>query len=251
MNCQEFEQRAWAEPNCNEPEFVKHMQECPDCGPAAVELRAFDREIGGSLRIDCPNDLEARIRARHKLQGANDDRAAGPWTRLQGWLFGRGSAWVGAYAAVATVLLLVGVLRGGLVGTEPELMPLDRLVAEHTLNERFITDIDMPMARDEMASMFGQFGAQLVADLEGVTFANGCVLENGIKGAHMVLDTPAGKAIVLVIPHRTVDAAQALRFADLEGRITPFGKGSLAVVGANPDTVGPAEQRIRKAVQWL
>lgn len=67
MNCQEFEQRAWAEPHCDEPEFVRHMQECPDCGPAAVELRAFDNEIGATLRVDCPDGLAARIHARHRL----------------------------------------------------------------------------------------------------------------------------------------------------------------------------------------
>ena len=251
MNCQEFEQRAWAEPHCDEPEFVRHMNECPDCGPAAAELRAFDGEIGATLRVDCPEGLAARIRARQALLDA--DEAApetGLVTRLRDWLFGN-PGWVGAYAAAATVLLVVGVLRGGIEGTTPELMPLDRLVAEHTLNEAYLLKVDMPMPRDEMEGMFGHFGARMVADLDGVTFANGCVLENGIKGAHLVLDTPQGKAIVLVIPHRRVTDEQALRFAGFQGRIAPFGQGSLAIVSEDGAAVAPAEARLREAVRWL
>lgn len=249
MNCEDFERRAWAEPNCDEPAFVRHMRECPDCGPVAAELRAFDREIGSTLRVDCPEGLAGRIRARQALQ-YGDARAPGLLARLRDWLVGH-PGWVGAYATAATVLLVVGVLRVGSIDTAPQLMPLDRLIAEHTLNEAYLLKVDMPMPRDEMEGMFGHFGARLVADLDGVSFANGCVLENGIKGAHLVLDTPQGKAIVLVIPHRQVDAAQTLRFAGFEGRLAPFGQGSLAIVSEHGAAVEPAEARLRKAVQWL
>lgn len=251
MNCQEFEQRAWAEPNCDEPEFVRHMNECPDCGPAAAELRAFDGEIGATLRVDCPEGLAARIRARHALQDADEAAPeSGLVTRLRDWLFGN-PGWVGAYAAAATVLLVVGVLRGGIEGATPELMPLDQLVAEHTLEEQFAMKVDMPVPRGDIEAMFGQFGARLVADLDGVTFANGCVMENGVKGAHLVVDTPQGKVTVLVIPHRTVDGTRTLRFADYEGRMSPYGKGTLAVVGGDSRALEPVEQRFHQAVQWL
>ncbi|HEY5720019.1 MAG TPA: DUF3379 family protein [Gammaproteobacteria bacterium] len=249
MNCEEFEQRAWAEPNCDEPEFVRHMQQCTDCGPAAAELRAFDWQIGASLRVDCPEGLVERIRARHAILSA-DAPAAGPFARLRELLFDR-PAWVGAYAAFATVLLVVGVLRGGLQDGAPQLLPLEQLVAEHTLEESFATRVSMPVPRGEIESLFAQFGARLVADLGGVTFANGCVMENGIKGAHLVLDTPQGKVTVLVIPHRPVDGARTLRFAGHEGRIVPYGRGSLAVIGDGGGALGPVEQRFRSAVQWL
>jgi hypothetical protein len=249
MNCQEFEQRAWAEPHCDEPEFVRHMNECPDCGPAAAELRAFDGEIGATLRVDCPEGLAARIRARHALQHG-DAPESGLFTRLRDWLFGH-PGWVGAYAAAATVLLMVGVLRGGLSGGEPQLMPLEQLVAEHTLEEQFAMKVDMPVPRGDIEAMFGQFGARLVADLDGVTFANGCVMENGVKGAHLVVDTPQGKVTVLVIPHRSIESARTLRFADYEGRLAPYGKGTLAVVGNDGSVLEPVEQRFRKAVHWL
>ncbi len=249
MNCQEFEQRAWAEPHCDEPEFVRHMQECPDCGPAAVELRAFDNEIGATLRVDCPDGLAARIHARHRLQ-YDDAPVPGLLARLRDWLFGN-PTWIGAYATAATVLLVVGVLRGGLSGEEPQLMPLDDLVAEHTLEEQFATKVNMPVPRADIEAMFDQFGARLVADLDGVTFANGCIMENGIKGAHLVVDTPQGKVTVLVIPHRAVEGARTLRFADYEGRLTPYGKGSLAVVGNDGSMLEAVEQRFRNAVRWL
>ncbi len=249
MNCEEFEQRAWAEPNCGAPGFVAHMQACPKCGVLAAELRGFDDEIGTALRVDSPDGLAARIRARHALH-ADEAPAAGPFARLRDWLFGH-PGWVGAYAAAATVLLVVGVLRGGLDGGVPQLMPLDRLVAEHTLEEQFAIKVDMPVPRDEIEAMFGEFGARLVADLDGVTFANGCVMENGIKGAHLVVDTPQGKVTVLVIPHRSVEAPRTLRFADYRGRLTPYGKGTLAVVGSDDSVLAPVEQRFRQAVQWL
>ncbi|MDX1594076.1 MAG: DUF3379 family protein [Gammaproteobacteria bacterium] len=253
MNCQEFEQRVWAEPHCDEPGFVEHMQSCPDCGPLAAEVRAFDGQIGAALRVDCPDDLAARIRARQVLLADRDRESNGrsPWQRFRDLLLGQRSDWVAAYAVAATVLLVVGVLYTGVVDEDPRLMPIDRLVAEHTLNERYLLDVDMPMPRDEMAEIFGHFGAQLVSDIDGVTFANGCVLENGIKGAHLVLDTPQGKAIVLMIPSRRVDDAQALRFAGFEGRIAPYGQGSLAVISEQGSAVAPAEARIREAVRWL
>ena len=244
MNCEEFERRAWAEPNCDEPGFVRHMRECPDCGPVAAELRAFDREIGATLRVDCPEGLAGRIRARQALH-YGDARAPGLLARLRDWLVGH-PGWVGGYATAVTVLLVVGLLRVG-----PEPMPLDRLVSEHVLEEQFTTRVNMPLPRAEVEAMFAGFGARLVADLDGVTFANGCVMENGVKGAHLVLDTPQGKVTVLVIPHRPADGVQTLRFAGHVGRISPYGKGSIAVVGGDAGMLEPVEQRFRQAVKWL
>ena len=102
--------------------------------------------------------------------------------------------------------------------------------------------VDMPVPRGDIVAMFGQFGARLVADLDGVTFANGCVMENGVKGAHLVVDTPQGKVTVLVIPHRTVDGTRTLCFADYQGRMSPYGKGTLAVVGGDSRALEPVDE---------
>ena len=257
MNCQEFEQRVWAEPNCEEPGFVQHRQDCSDCGPMALEIQAFDREIGSGLAIDCPDDLAARIRARHAIQYDNERQARGGSSltemtqRMQDRLFGRGPAWIGAYAAFATVLLVVGVLRGGLSGSGADVMALEQLAAEHYAQERFATKVSMEVPRTDLVAMFAEFGARLDGEIMGVTFANGCVMEKGIKGVHLVLDTPRGKVTVMVIPHRAVDSDTTMQVENQPGRLTPYNNGTLALIGPDGKSMDMAEERMRNAVTWL
>jgi len=254
MNCQEFEQRAWAEPNCEESGFLQHKQDCPDCGPMALELQAFDREIGSGLAVDCPDGLAARIRARHAIQHDNKRRAErGPGftQRLQDRLFGTGPGWMGAYAALATVLLVVGVMRGSLSGGAADVMALEQIATEHYIEERFATRVSMEVPRTDLAAMFAEFGARLDGEIMGVTFANGCIMENGIKGVHLVLDTPRGKVTVMVIPHRAVDSDTTMQVENLPGRLTPYNNGTLALIGPDGKSMDMAEERMRNAVTWL
>lgn len=249
MDCKEFEQRVWAEPDCTGAEFIRHWRACLKCAGVRALVQAFDQEVRRGLAIAPPPGLTRRIRSRQTLQFTHPNGTA--WQRLQERLFGSGPAWLGAYAALATVLLVVGVLHGGLQPEQMANQPLDRLVAEHALDRAYATRVDMDVSRDEIASMFSVFGARLVGDLDGVTFANGCVMEHGIKGAHLVLDTPQGKVTVLVIPHRPSSGTQSIRVADQTGRIMPYGKGSLAVLGASEAALDPVVQRLHHAVQWL
>jgi hypothetical protein len=248
MNCQEFEQRVWAEPKCAAPEFTAHREACPDCGRLAAEVLVFESEIDAGLAVEPPRGLARRIRRRRAAQFA-DDRLT-PLQRLQEWLFGN-PGWVGGYAAVATVLLVVGVLRGGLTGSDVDVMALEQLATEHFVEERFATKVSMEVPRADLALMFAEFGARLDGEIKGVTFANGCVMEKGIKGAHLVLDTPRGKVTVLVIPHRAVDSDRSMQVEGLPGRLTPYNNGTLALIGPDDKSMGMAEERMRNAVTWL
>jgi hypothetical protein len=248
MDCKEFERRVWAEPDCTGARFISHWRACLKCAGLRARVQAFDREVRDGLVVDPPAGLAQRIRHRRALQSA---RPAGTlWQRLREWLFGR-PGWLGAYAALATVLLVVGVLRGGPPPGQAEDQPLAQLVAEHAIDRAYAARVNMAVSRDDIASIFSVFGARLVDDLEGVTFANGCVMEHGIKGAHLVLDTPQGRVTVLVIPHRPSSGTQPLRVAGQTGRIMPYGSGSLAVLGASEAALDPVVQRLRHAVRWL
>jgi hypothetical protein len=249
MDCREFEQRVWAEPNCTGARFSSHWRTCLKCAGLRALVQAFDQEVRRGMVIDPPPGLTRRIHHRRALQFANPAGTA--WQRLQERLFSSGPAWLGAYAALATVVLVVGVLRGGPQPEQMATQPLDQLVAEHTLDRAYAARVNMAVSQDEIASMFSVFGARLVGDLEGVTFANGCVMEHGIKGAHLVLDTPQGRVTVLVIPHRPSSGTQPLRVADQTGRIMPYGTGSLAVLGDSEAALDPVVQRLHRAVQWL
>ena len=68
MNCEQFQERAWAEPRCRDPEFARHREECPDCGRLAAEVLAFDEEIGREMAVTAPAGLARRIHQRRKAQ---------------------------------------------------------------------------------------------------------------------------------------------------------------------------------------
>ncbi|RLA35706.1 MAG: hypothetical protein DRR03_05320, partial [Gammaproteobacteria bacterium] len=171
--------------------------------------------------------------------------------RLQDRLFGTGPGWMGAYAALATVLLVVGVMRGSLSGGAAALMTLEQIATEHYIEERFATRVSMEVPRTDLAAMFAEFGARLDGEIMGVTFANGCIMENGIKGVHLVLDTPRGKVTVMVIPHRAVDSDTTMQVENLPGRLTPYNNGTLALIGPDGKSMDMAEERMRNAVTWL
>jgi hypothetical protein len=244
MNCQEFEQRAWAEPRCREPEFARHREACPECGKLAAEILAFDGELGREMAVAVPAGLARRIRQRQRAQFP--ELRPGLLERL----FGGAPAWLNAYAAAASLLLVVGLVSG-LPGGRDQPEPLDRLVTAHYLNEAFATKVDMAVDRGQVEQLMSGFGARLQGELQQVTFAEPCVMEKGIKGAHLVLDTAAGKVTVLILHHREVQHAQTLAIGKETGRILPFGRGSMTVIGPDARTLDGVERQVRSAVRWL
>jgi hypothetical protein len=93
-------------------------------------------------------------------------------------------------------------------------------------------------------------GLRLRGDPGLVSYAITCPFR-GANVPHLVVQTDLGPATVLVLRHVPVDQPREFQEQGYAGTIAPFGRGSIAVIGASLQGADDVAARLRLATEWV
>lgn len=222
--CLEFRRQAGAEPARSGPELDAHRRECPACARYQDELRAMDALMRRALAVDA---------ARLALP---KPRATGSGGGRQRW-----------YALAASVVMAVAA--GLVLLTSAPRESVAREVVDHVAHEPGALAASGPVTPAALAGVLDPEGTRLRPGIGDVSFAARCVHQGHVV-PHLVLRRPEGTVTVLILRHRTVDAALRFEENGFAGVVLPAPRGSIAIVGRDhPDLEGVAQQ-VFEAVDW-
>ena len=229
MDKKEFEQRAIAEPENKELEFLRAKLANTENNSLVDKQRQDDSRIEHAMEIDIPEGLVGRILLKQSLQEKQLKRQ---WFRS-------------VYAIAVSVLLAVIILIQILPAT-PE---LDEAVLthindelDHLLEKRDITD-------ETLDRLIATFGGEFGQSIGQVTYAGLCNMRKG-PGMHMVLQSAHGPVSVLIMPDEKIGQRQVIGDGRFNGVILPVDGGSMAVVGENVDAITTIEMLMQNAISW-
>ena len=225
MDCLEFRRHLLADPYSQEPEFVAHKQACPDCRGAAQRADVFEGKLRRAFDVAVPDELADQI-----LLGQTT--SARQSHIRNGWFM----------ALAASVVIGVGLTAVLLPNANAG---LGQFVVDHMRREPEAMLSTALVPQEQVRALFGYYGVEIAADLEGVTFAAPCAMYKG-AGVHLVVRGDEGPPVtVMYMPEVEINDRVRVNFEGFDGVIMPLARGALAVVGYEGQALDGVENLVR------
>ena len=234
MNHDEFQLAAGADPVHLSADQVQHLADCAACRAWHAELLALEARLRPALEIPVP---AARPRRIAPLPPPQRIATLPARRRPRTWQYG-----IAATVALATAI-------GALLFTGSE-ESLAHAVTVHASGEPESFAATTAVDSEVVAKVMAEAGVQLLPGGPQVTYARNCPLR-GHTVAHLVVQTPLGPVVVLVMTHERLDAQRSFVEGDYRGVLVPAAQGSLAVLGASGEDIGAVVAAVQARLRYL
>jgi len=226
MNCLEFRRCKLADPRRLPEEARAHVSGCPSCAAFAREVDETERELERALAVPVPEGLADRA-----LLHARAPRRA--WRR---W----------ALAASVLAALALGAFQ---FARQDQPALYAHLAIEHVVMEPQSFTTVRNADADAFRAVVQEFGATLKEIPGTIRYIRLCPVEGGY-GWHVVFETPAGLATLLLVPGKHLPATQSASAAGWNALVRPVRGGYYAIVTPSADATSRFDRMIRDCILW-
>ncbi len=204
-----------------------HLTHCEQCRAFARRIDTLEQRAAQVLAVPVPDGLSERVLLRvHR----NVKR---PWK---------------LWALAACFIMSFGI---GTRQWQPrEETDYARLAINHVMHEPEALSEHRLADPARFRTVLANFGGELSAPLGTIRYMRLCPVPHG-TGWHIVIDTEAGPATLLLIPGMQLSGAVLdAKFGGLTARALPGGQGYYAIVAETPRIVDAVEKLISQRVRW-
>lgn len=221
MICEDARLRIGATPGDVPRELAEHLEGCDDCGAWQRAMRSFEADLRRALQE--PPDMN-RFRTRRQ-------RPAWP-----GWALAA-SVLVAACAALAVWLLLPGQTLAHQVVVHVQGEPQSWLATEQ-------------VSAAGIQQVLRKSGVGLDLTSERIVYARSCWFR-GHYVPHLVLETAAGPATVMLLRHEPVTHRETFSEAGMTGIIVPAQQGSIALLTHGGADLSALAGEMQRDTHWM
>lgn len=222
MTCLAFRRQALADPRHLSAEAEAHRQDCPGCADDLERLRRLDERLAAAARVPVPEGLADRVLLRTELGSRGISRR---------------------YALAAGLLLPVVMAVSALWLSryeQPALAAIEHVLAEEPHELAIGRNGDSRV----LGMVLGAAGLSLSETGFGIRYLGTCPFRGGFAH-HVLLETPLGRATLLISPDQPLASTVVANARSLSAVAMPARAGSFAVVA---DT-GEHAYRIANAIR--
>lgn len=220
------------------------MGRCAKCAALAREVEDFDTGIHEAAMVPVPEGLAERILLRHKVRKP-----------ARFWNFGRGAGGIGlgVWALAASLIMAVGsailLYRAG-SGDEERVATATVVGEEHVAIAAisYVLDFEPRLLKSNisgdpavMKNALARLGMHLPSRGESARYLGKCPVPGG-EGEHVVLQTPFGRASLILVPERSLGPRVVVTYRDRTAVVNPVRSGSYIVVTDSPSNVKRIEE---------
>jgi len=225
--CMDLRREKLADPKRLSADADAHLGECAACRRFAQGIDGMELRAAEVLNIPVPDGLSERVLMRvHRGEKR-------PWRM---------------WAVAAAFVLSFGI---GMVQWQPRPQTDYAMFAiEHVMHEPQSLTTHRLADPSRFQLVMANFGGTMKSPIGKVRYMRLCPVPNG-TGWHIVLDTEAGPATLLLIPGKEI-SGQVLeaKFRGLTARALPGGQGYYAIVAESPAIVDAVEKLMKDRVSW-
>jgi hypothetical protein len=151
-------------------------------------------------------------------------------------------------AMAATLLLAVFTAIVSRPGGQSE--DWAKAVVAHVIEDRQALEARQSVPPGQVAGALAHVNVRLTGDLGETTFLGYCLVE-GRLGIHLVVNTPYGRATVIVLPGGAVRAPDRHSADGFTGIVLPGKGGVTGVVTDSPAALPEVEAYVKDRLGWL
>lgn len=214
MNCLGVRRELFGDPRHVAAELERHVAGCPPCAAYRAGLLDQDERLAVSLRVPVPDGLADRVLLRRGLARSRAPR------------------WLGL---AATLVVALGV--GGFFGVQrwqqaPALEAIAHVLEEEP-HELFVNRRGDPGL---LAPVLDATGLSVSGEGIRVRYTGICPHRGGFAH-HVVLETPFGKATLLIMPDQPLRSTVIADAEGLAALAAPARQGSFSLVAESRDAL--------------
>jgi len=233
LTCIEYRNLTGGDPGRRDAAVAAHRLSCRGCSQFSREVEALDLRLAQALALPVPEGLAHRVVLRATVDAA-------PIT----------ARWALAAAAAFAFVVAGAVWFAPQLQREATPVMLAAEVLAHARHEPASWSAALePVASASLRNALARGEVELLdeARLGLVTYATVCPLR-GHQVPHLMVQSVAGPAMVLLLPDEPLAHEQRLDEEGLHGVLVPVGTGSIAIVAAEPRAIEAVRQRVTRAV---
>jgi hypothetical protein len=233
LTCIEYRNLVGGDPGRRDPAVAAHRLACRGCADFSRELEGLDRRLAAALAVPLPEGLAHRVVLRATAE------TVPPATR-----------WALAAAAAFAFVVAGAVWFAPALRQHQGEAALAAAVIAHAQHEPAswgpgVEPVSSVSLRNVLAR--GEVALLDEARLGVVSYATVCPL-HGRQVPHLTVQSVAGPAMVLLLPDEPLARERPLDEDGLRGVLVPVGRGSIAIVAADPRAVEAVRRQVTRAV---
>lgn len=224
MDDLEFRRRAYADPNCQDKDFLVKKKESKENTELVNHLHELDQQIKQAVNIDPPQGLAERLILNQTLDQHSQNKHR---TRA-------------ALSIAASMLLVFGLVLTMLQPWSSN--DLEQQVLTHVYDE--LDHLIEKQHKDisHVNYILSSYGVELKQDIGQINYLGSCNIANK-EGVHIVLSGQMGAVTVMMLPHINIDMQQTISDGRFQGTIVPTAKGSMAILGEKGESLDQVEKK--------
>ncbi len=230
MDDLEFRRHVYADPKCQNTEFLSKKNETEENHLFVDELQQFDKKLKRAMDIEPPKGLAERIILNQALQ---------THSRMEQQRF--------IFSIAASVLLVLGVFFY-------IFQPISEVNLEHEVLAHIYEELDHLIEQQDKKTLdinqaLAQHGGEFIGDIGKINYLGSCDIANK-KGIHVILAGTHGSITVLMLPDVSINKEKMVSDNRFHGSIIPTGSGSIAIIGEKNESLNEVKQTIKQKLSW-
>ncbi|MBU3824634.1 MAG: DUF3379 domain-containing protein [Candidatus Oceanisphaera merdipullorum] len=237
-----FRQRAYANPQDAEPDFIAATASTESYQALVEQLQLLDQHLNYALQEPVPEHLAATLLA------IPDNDAAQPSA-----VFGRTLGWR-HLAIAASLTFVLGFSTRFISFNEPSptFTSMSQIAMEHVYAESaFTSGMNEQVTLTAVNAKLQPYGTQLqsLAEVGHVYYANHCLFGDG-QAAHLVIQGEHHKVHVFIVPpKRALDVITRFSDQQYHGEIVPMAINHLVVIGEQDEDIDKMAKKIQASLE--
>lgn len=239
MKCLDFQQLALSDPNSDDPEFLVHKAECPNCQQFLLEVQQMDHDLSKSLDVQVPDELIARLKLTQNVSQEKQQRQWRPYAIA---------------ASVAMVFLVAGLLITNQWMFQQQ-QNADYLTLIDGVIEHVESHPESPVwspvkANRDVGILMASYNDSLKFNyLKSLQFGKICPMGK-YKGLHATMETPSGQVTFAYFKGEPISKVSTVSYKGYVTLTKPVKDGNLVIISRNRQSVMQAETQLKKVMQW-
>jgi len=234
MDDLEFRRRAYAEPDCQDKDFIAFKNSSLENSRFVDELKLLDDKLKQGLHIKAPEDLIENIKLQQTLASHQSSRK-----KMRLW------------SMAASVFLVLSVTFNYLTNTDNiSNQVLSDNVMEHIYHELDHLYEKQNKSLAQVNQLLAEFGGNITQVSGQVNYLGSCDIAH-TKGVHMVVQGEVGPITVMLLPGVPVDSQHEIKDKRFKGIIVPGKKGSIAIVGEKSESLQALKDELALQFHWI
>ncbi len=255
MDCLTFRHTVLANPNELSSLIARHAEVCQSCARYLRSLVSTDQQVNRLLAVEVPAGFSNRLKSVIK----EEPEIAQPPKLKNGTNFSAGSPLananrrkLGRYAIAASVLAVVtsvGFVQGKAYLNDKVAASFRTAASNYISSQPELLERTILVQDDRVDRLVSAFGGELVGDLDGVVFAEPCLLVP-VSAAHLIIGTDDGPVTVMYAPEAQVRNEQYYEMNDYQILHYPASTGSIALFGESKQALEKTRSTLLASINW-